>query len=42
MRRPLLALLVLILVLAIGYTANALRKDHHPARPSPTVTRSIG
>ena len=38
-RRPLIALVILVLVLVIGYTVRAVRQEHHdhPA-PSPQHT----
>ena len=34
-RRPLLALIVLVLALIIGYTVQALHSDDHPAPSAP-------
>jgi len=37
-RRPLLALIALILALVIGYTVRALQSDHDGSHPQPTRT----
>ena len=37
-RRPLLALIVLILLLVIGYTARGIRGDDHSAKPATTTS----
>jgi hypothetical protein len=35
-RRPLLALIALVLALVIGYTVRALQSDHDGGHPQPT------
>jgi hypothetical protein len=37
-RRPLLALVALVLALAIGYTVRAVQSDHDGGQPGPTPT----
>ena len=40
-RRPLIALVVLVVALVIGYTVRALHDDDHPApSPAPSLSRS--
>ena len=40
MRRPLIALIALVLALVIGYTVRAVSSDDHDPHPSPSVSVS--